>query len=57
VVDVEITHKTAIVAFTQGDRTLLVPGASVFVLAVPQTDDTAAAVAIVVETRGVKPPM
>jgi hypothetical protein len=57
VVDVAITDKTAIVAFTSGDRTLLVPGASVFALVVPQTDDTAAAVAIVVETHGVKPPM
>lgn len=57
VVDVDITPKTAIVAFTAGDRTLLVPGASVFALVVPQADDTAAAVAIVVETHGVKPPM
>jgi hypothetical protein len=56
-VDVEITQKTAIVAFTAGDRTLLVPGASVFALVVPQAGDTAAALAIVVETRGVKPPM
>jgi hypothetical protein len=56
-VEVEITKKTAIVAFTAGDRTLFVPGARVFALAVPQSDDTAAAVAIVVETRGVKPPM
>jgi len=56
-VEVQITKKTAIVAFTAGDRTLLVPGASVFALAVPQGDDTAAALAIVVETRGVKPPM
>jgi hypothetical protein len=57
VVDVDITDKTAIVAFTVGDRILLVPGASVFALVVPQADDSAAAVAIVVETRGVKPPM
>jgi hypothetical protein len=56
-VDVEITKKTAIVAFIPGDRTLLVPGATVFALAVPSGDDTAAAVALVVETRGVKPPM
>jgi hypothetical protein len=56
-IDVHITPKTAIVAFTPGDRTLLKPGASVFVLAVPKADDTAAALAIVAETNGVKPPM
>lgn len=56
-VDVEITDKTAIVAFIAGDRSLLVPGASVFALAVPQADGSAAAVALVVETKGVKPPM
>jgi hypothetical protein len=56
-VEVEITDKTAIVAFIAGDRTLLVPGATVFALAIPQTENTATAVALVVETRGVKPPM
>jgi hypothetical protein len=55
-VDVEITDKTAIVAFIDGDRSLLVPGASVFALVVPQ-GAAAAAVALVVETKGVKPPM
>ncbi len=56
-VEVQITEKTAIVAFIPGDRTLLVRGATVFALAVPQTDSAATAVALVVETRGVKPPM
>jgi hypothetical protein len=57
VIDVEITKKTAIVAFTPGDQKLLVPGAHVFALAVPQADGSAAAVAVVAETHGVKPPM
>jgi len=56
-VEVQITDKTAIVAFIAGDRSLLVRGATVFALALPQTDGTATAVALVVETRGVKPPM
>jgi hypothetical protein len=52
-----VTRKTAIVALTAGDRALLVPGASVFALAVPQDNGMASAVAIVAETKGVKPPM
>jgi hypothetical protein len=56
-VDVDVTRKTAIVALTAGDRSLLVPGATVFALAVPQAGGAANAVAIVAETKGVKPPM
>ena len=56
-VDVSVTRKTAIVALTAGDRSLLVPGAAVFALAVPQTGGAPNAVAIVAETNGVKPPM
>jgi hypothetical protein len=57
-VDVAVTRRTAIVALTTGDRTLLVPGAAVFALAVPpQAGGDATAVAIVAETNGVKPPM
>jgi hypothetical protein len=56
-VDVDVTRKTAIVALTAGDRSLLVPGATVFALAVPQTGGVPSAVAIVAETKGVKPPM
>src|SRR5512147_1141951 len=56
-VDVDVTRKTAIVALTAGDRTLLVPGATVFALAVPQGSGAPNAVAIVAETKGVKPPM
>jgi hypothetical protein len=56
-VEVDVTPKTAIVALTMGDRSLLVPGATVFVLAVPQDGGGLNAVAIVAETKGVKPPM
>ncbi len=56
-VEVDVTRKTAIVALTAGDRSLLVPGAAVFALAVPGSNGTANAVAIVAETKGVKPPM
>jgi hypothetical protein len=56
-VDVDVTRKTAIVALTAGSRALLVPGASVFALAVPQDNGVPSAVAIIAETNGVKPPM
>ena len=56
-VDVDITRKTAIVALTAGERSLLVPGAVVFALATPEQDGKANAIAIVAETKGVKPPM
>jgi hypothetical protein len=55
--DVDVTPKTAIVALTQGNRELLKPGATVFVLAIPQQGGGAAAVAVIAETNGVKPPM
>ena len=56
-VDVDVTRKTTIVALTPGDRSLLVPGAAAFALAAPQAGGGANAVAIVAETKGVKPPM
>jgi hypothetical protein len=56
-VEVDVTPKTAIVALTAGDASLLVRGATVFALAVPQADGAPNAVAIVAETKGVKPPM
>ncbi|MEO8466503.1 MAG: hypothetical protein ABI640_14255 [Gammaproteobacteria bacterium] len=56
-VEVDVTPKTAIVALTVGDRALLVPGATVFALAVPQASGAPSAVAIVAETNGIKPPM
>jgi hypothetical protein len=55
--DVDVTAKTAIVALTLGDRALLKPGATVFALAIPQPAGGANAVAIIAETKGVKPPM
>jgi hypothetical protein len=56
--DVDVTAKTVIVALIPGDRSLLVPGAMVFVLAVPaEGAGTPNAVAILAETKGVKPPM
>jgi hypothetical protein len=55
--DVDVTRKTAIVALTQGNRELLKPGATVFVLAIPQQGGGAAAVAVIAETNGLKPPM
>jgi hypothetical protein len=57
VVEVDITPATAIVALTQGDRSLLSPGATIFALAVPQDGGGANAVAIVAETNGAKPSM
>jgi hypothetical protein len=54
---VDVTRRTAIVALTLGDRTLLEPGATVFALAAPQQGGGAVAVAIIAETNGVKPPM
>jgi hypothetical protein len=56
-VEVDVTPRTAIVALTVGDRSLLVPGATVLALAAPQEGGTASAVAIIAETDGVKPPM
>jgi hypothetical protein len=55
--DVDVTAKTAIVALTLGDRALLKPGATVFALAIPQPGGGANALAIIAETKGVKPPM
>jgi hypothetical protein len=55
--DIDVTPQTKVVALTAGDTSLLVRGATVFVLAAPQEGGGANAVAIVAETRGVKPPM
>jgi hypothetical protein len=55
--DVDVTPKTSIVALTIGDRALLKPGAAVFALAIPQQGGGATAVAVIAETKGVKPPM
>jgi hypothetical protein len=55
--EIDVTPRTAIVALTIGDRALLKPGATVFALAIPQPGGGASAVAIIAETKGVKPPM
>ena len=55
-VPIEITRQTEIVGLTMGNRSLLVPGATVLALAAP-ADSGALAVAVIVETNGVKPPM
>jgi len=56
-VEMDITRKTQIVALTQGTRVLLLQGATIMALAVPAPTGGATAVAIIVETNGVKPPM
>ena len=55
-VPIDVTRKTAIVGLTMGNRSLLVPGATVMALAQPGNGG-ATAVAIIAETNGVKPPM
>jgi hypothetical protein len=55
--DVDLTPQTAIVGLIPGDAALLVPGATVFALVVPSGGGPPNAVAIIAETRGVKPPM
>jgi hypothetical protein len=56
-VEVDLTRRTDIVALTPADRSLLVPGAAVFALALPQDTGGALALAIIAETDGVEPPM
>jgi hypothetical protein len=56
-VDVDVGRRTAVVALTIGDRSLLVPGATVFALAAPVDGGGATAIAVIAETDGVKPPM
>jgi hypothetical protein len=56
-VEVDVVPETEIVMLTFGDRSLLVPGAAVFVLGTVQADGTYDAVAVIAETDGVKPPM
>jgi hypothetical protein len=56
-IEVDVTRDTAIVALVPGDRSLLVPGATVFALAAPREGGGANALAIIAETDRVKPPM
>lgn len=56
--EIELTPRTVVVGLTAGDRSLLVPGAAVFALAAQgESDAPTPAVAVIAETRGVKPPM
>jgi hypothetical protein len=55
-VDVVVGPQTAIVALVPGDTSLLVPGATVFVLGLAG-NGTFSPIALVAETDGVKPPM
>lgn len=56
-VEVDVMPDTPIVRFIPGDRSLLEPGAKVFVLAAKGEDGTINAFAITAETNGVEPPM
>lgn len=56
-VDVDVVPETEIVLLTFADRSLLVPGAAVFVLGNLQADGRFDALAVIAETNGVKPPM
>ena len=48
---------TPILANATGDRSLLVPGAAVFVIALKHDDGTLTSTRLYVEKDGVKPPM
>lgn len=56
-VDVVIGPETDIVTLIPGDRSLLVPGAAVFVLGLLTADGAFTPLALVAETDGVEPPM
>jgi hypothetical protein len=55
--ELQIGTEAPVVTLVPGDRSLLQPGAAVFVLAHKQADGTLAAGALVTEKDGVKPPM
>ncbi len=48
---------TPILAYTQGDASLLKPGAAVFVIALKQPDGKLVSTNVTAETNGIKPPM
>jgi hypothetical protein len=52
-----IDPTTPIFAYEQGDTSLLVSGAAVFVIAVKKDDGTLTAARVTVEKNGIKPPM
>ena len=56
-VEVDVSPDTPIVELVPGDASLLTPGATVFVLGVPEGEESITAFAILAEKDGVKPPM
>jgi hypothetical protein len=52
-----LTRTTPIFADATGDRSLLVPGAAVFVIALRHEDGKLASARLYVEKDGIKPPM
>jgi hypothetical protein len=55
--DYTIDADTPIFTYAQGDKTLLVPGAAVFIVAPKKDDGSITAARVTVEKDGVKPPM
>jgi hypothetical protein len=55
--DYTIDPTTPIFTYDQGDASLLVPGAAVFVIATKKDDGTLTAARLTAEKDGVKPPM
>lgn len=55
--EIEVPNSTPIVGMIPGDRTLLKPGATVFLIAAQGADRTLTARRAVAEKAGVKPPM
>ena len=55
--DVVIASDTPVVAFVDGDPSLLKPGAAVFIVARKSPDGTLSAASVTAEKDGVKPPM
>jgi hypothetical protein len=55
--DYVIDADTPIFTYAQGDVSLLVPGAAVFIVAPKKDDGTITAARVTVEKDGVKPPM
>ena len=54
---IDISPETPIVTFVPGDRSLLKPGAAVFVMGTLKQDGTIDAFSVTAEKDGVKPPM
>jgi hypothetical protein len=55
--NIDVSPDTPIVTFVPGDKSLLKPGTTVFVMGTPQPDGTISAFSLTAEKNGVKPPM